>query len=92
MAMSDQDKQDIAEIVVARLREDPQYYVPPEQHKLDHDWASRERVRQEGRSGMRRSITEKIVGTIGAIAILAALGWLGRAILDTLSALGDKFP
>lgn len=90
--MSEQDKQDIAEIVVLRLREDPQYYVSPEQHKLDHDWAARNRIKEEGRNGMKRSITEKIAGTIGALAILAALGWLGRAILDTLAALGDKFP
>ena len=64
--------------------------VPSEQHVNDHVWIKTKIQEELELRNSRKRVMEKIIGTVGAGAVLGLLGWFGHLILTQLETWSTK--
>lgn len=57
--------------------------ITDEQHKLDHDWLTRQREKDRKWDARWEKLQTSIIGGL-ALAILGGLGWVGKIVVENI--------
>ena len=73
-----------------KLSEKMTYEIDPDRHYAEHEYIKKVIEKEQSLSASRRKVYEKILGSVGAVGILAVLGSMGKLFMDVLTTVATK--
>lgn len=78
------------EKLASKLSEKMHKDIDPDRHYTEHEYLRGVIEKEHSLSASRRKVMEKIMGSVGAVGILAVLGAMGKYSLDIVMSLAAK--